>query len=220
MTIERKLLNFEATSLKFKADSGEFEGYASVFGGTDSYGDTILAGAFENTLKNRERPVRMRWNHFGPVIGKYDEIYEDEKGLFVRGKLTPGHSLAQDVRASMAHGAVDGLSIGYFLNDYSKKEGSGGRIIKSLDLVEISVVEEPADLNAKVLNVKSAIESCESLAQIEEILRDVGLSHAAAKTVVARVKSIGLCDEAMELRNRELDRLIKRISFPNIIQRG
>jgi uncharacterized protein len=220
MTIERKLLNYDNTSLKFKAETGEFEGYASVFGGTDAYGDTILPGAFAETLKSRERPVRLRWNHFGPVIGKYTEMYEDEKGLFVRGVLTPGHSLASDVRASMAHGAVDGLSIGFFLNDWSKKDGSSGRIIKSLDLVEISIVEEPADLNAKVLNIKSAVESCETLAQLEEVLRDAGFSNMAAKTVVSRAKFLGHRDDAEEKSAKEEAELMASIMYNSIARKS
>jgi HK97 family phage prohead protease len=189
MSIERKLLSLDITGFKFDGESGEFEGYASVFGGKDSYGDTIQKGAFAKTLENRNRPVRMRWNHFGPVIGKYTEMYEDEKGLHVKGQLTPGHSVANDVRASLAHGAIDGLSIGFFLNDYSNMEG-GGRDIRSVDLVEISVVEEPADLAAKITSIKSAVDQSEKLSDLELILRDAGFSRAEATAFVSRVKSI------------------------------
>jgi len=189
MSIERKLLSLDSTGFKFDGESGEFEGYASVFGGKDSYGDTIQKGAFTKTLENRNRPVRMRWNHFGPVIGKYTEMYEDEKGLYVKGQLTPGHSVANDVRASLVHGAIDGLSIGFFLNDYSNMEG-GGRDIRSVDLVEISVVEEPADLAAKITSIKSAVDESEKLSDLELILRDAGFSRAEATAFVSRVKSI------------------------------
>jgi HK97 family phage prohead protease len=189
MQIEKKLLSVGMTEIKFNGESGEFEGYASVFDGVDSYGDTILKGAFEETLKGRERSVKMRWNHFGPVIGKYTEMYEDEKGLFVRGSLTPGHSVASDVRASLKHGAIDGLSIGFFLDEYEEKQ-NGGRLIKSVDLVEISVVEEPADLNARITNIKSAVDDSEKLSDLELILRDAGFSRAEATAFVSRVKSI------------------------------
>lgn len=193
MAMIHKLLDVKSVEFKFDGKTGEFEGYASVFGGVDSYGDTIYKGAFEKTLENRERPVRMRWNHYGPVIGKYVEMYEDEKGLFVRGQLTPGHSIAEDVKASLKHNAIDGLSIGFMLGDYDEKAG-GGRDIKSVKLVEISVVEEPADLAAKITSVKSAIDEARRLADIELILRDAGLSRSESTALVSRVKAIAQLD--------------------------
>jgi HK97 family phage prohead protease len=203
MALIQKLLDVKSAQFKFNGDTGEFEGYASVFDGVDSYGDTIKAGAFRKTLEKRERPVRMRWNHFGPVIGKYVELMEDSKGLFVRGQLTPGHSVAEDVKASLKHGAIDGLSIGFYLDDYDDKPG-GGREIRSIKLVEISVVEEPADIGAKITNIKSAIDDAQRLADIELILRDAGLSRTEATALVSRVKSIADGDRKQESKGAEI----------------
>lgn len=193
MAMIHKLLDAKSAQVKFDAVSGEFEGYASVFGGVDSYGDTIQPGAFAETLETRERTVKMRWNHFGPVIGKYIEIEEDDKGLFVKGQLTPGHSVAEDVKASLVHEAIDGLSIGFMLGDYEEKP-DGGRNIKSVKLVEISIVEEPADLGAKITSIKSAIAEASRLCEIELILRDAGLSRSESTALVSRVKAIAQVD--------------------------
>ena len=197
MKIEQKLLQAGSIELKFDAEQGTFEGYASVFGGLDSYGDTIEPGAYKKTLKKRDRAVKMRWNHFGPVIGKWTEIREDEHGLYVKGELTPGHSVAQDVHASLKHGAIDGLSIGFYPSKY-KEDEEGKRTLQEIDLVEISVVEEPADLNARITNVKAAIEQAETLKEIEEVLKDSGLSKAAATTLISRVKSLTQSDSEPE----------------------
>jgi HK97 family phage prohead protease len=207
MALIQKLLDVKRAEFKFNGDTGEFEGYASVFDGVDSYGDTIIAGAFRKTLEKRDRPVRMRWNHFGPVIGKWVELMEDSKGLFVRGQLTPGHSVAEDVKASLKHGAIDGLSIGFYLDDYEDKPG-GGREIRSMRLVEISVVEEPADLGAKIDNIKSAIDEAQRLADIELILRDAGLSRAEATALVSRVKSIALGDQVQKSRVADISAVL------------
>lgn len=193
--MEYRQLGLESVQLKFGADGERtFEGYASVFDGVDSYGDTIVRGAYSQTLKNRTRPIRMRWNHFGPVIGKWEELAEDDTGLYVKGSLTPGHSVADDVYASMKHGSVDGMSIGYRVLD----EEEDGRIrrLKQIELVEISVVEEPADLGAKVGQVKylsEMFESCESLKEIESALREAGgFSRANAEQIVRRIKALAL----------------------------
>ena len=199
--MEHKLFSLEAAEVKFAADKpGFFAGYASKFHGVDAFGDTILPGAYAKTLEGRTRPVQMRWNHRGPVIGKFTTIKEDGVGLYVEGELTPGHSVAEDARASMKHGAVTGLSIGYRIPEGgSEKSEHGGRLLKQIDLVEISVVESPADVNAQISSVKSAIEDSGSLKDIEAILRDAGgFSRADACALVARVKSMQQSDSDAE----------------------
>lgn len=197
--MEFKRLALDGAELKFDdAREGVFSGYASVFNGVDSYGDTIMPGAYRKTLRKRERPIRMRWNHFGPVIGKWLKIEEDDKGLYVEGELTPGHSVAQNVYASMKHGAVDGMSIGYRpvkIEDH----GDGRRTLKEIELIEISVVEEPADRGAKVNEVKylgELIADIGSLKEAEALLREAGgFSRAAARQFVSHVRSLDLRDE-------------------------
>jgi HK97 family phage prohead protease len=191
-SLHHKQIQIDAIEFKFDDEDGvrKFSGYASVFGGVDSYGDTIKAGAYKKTLKKRERPVQMRWNHYGDVIGKWLKIEEDEKGLYVEGELTPGHSKAEDVYASLKHGAISGLSIGYRPVQIHEL-GDGKRELKEIDLVEISVVESPADNAAHIGSVKSAIDEAVSLKEIEHLLRDAGgFSRGESVALVARVKSL------------------------------
>lgn len=197
--MEHKLITLDFTEIKTdEARKGFFFGYASVFGGVDSYGDTIFAGAYKDTLSQRQRPVQMRWNHYGDVIGKWIDIREDEKGLYVEGELTPGHSKAQDVYASLKHGAISGLSIGY-RPIKSEENETGGRDLHEIELVEISVVESPADMAAQIADVKSAIQESESLKEIERLLRDVGrFSRTDAKSLVSRIKSLAMRDAQAE----------------------
>ncbi len=78
----RKHLLLSDVELKFDGEAGTFAGYASVFGGVDSYGDTIEKGAFSETLALHGAP-KMFFNHdWNMPIGKYT-AREDEKGLFV-----------------------------------------------------------------------------------------------------------------------------------------
>ena len=197
--MQHKLSPFDRLSVKFDdARPGFFSGYASVFGLVDSYGDTIAPGAYSKTLQNRERPIQLRWNHYGGVVGKWLTLREDEKGLYVEGELTPGHSVAQDAYALMKHGAVNGLSIGYRPIEAEQKD-DGTRLLKQIDLVEISIVETPADAAALIGDVKSAIDGAVSLKEIEALLRDAGgFSRADACALVARIKSMGQSDSAPE----------------------
>ena len=196
--METKSLSIDKLELKFDDSTMKFSGYASIFGGVDAYGDTIQPGAYANTLKNRARPIRMRWNHWGDIIGKWLTLKEDEKGLYVEGELPPGHSVASDVYASLKHGAVDGLSIGYRVRAFEQLNDDR-RLLKEIDLLEISVVEEPADLGARIGDVKNVIEQCETLKEVESILRDAGgFNRIDAKALVARIKSLSKRDAETE----------------------
>jgi hypothetical protein len=50
-------------------------------------------------------------------------------------------------------------------------------------------LKSPADLQARIADVKSAIESANSLKDFEAVLRDSGLSKAHAVALVSRMKS-------------------------------
>lgn len=193
----RKTLSLTDVDLKMEGDTGKFAGYASVFGGVDSYGDTIVKGAFEDTLKNSA--PKMFFNHeWGMPIGKWTVAKEDDHGLYVEGELTAGLGLASDVRAAMKHGTLDGLSIGGYLKKGDFEEKDGGRIVRKWSsLMEISPVVFPADGAARIdaATVKSelaeAIEDIESIRDFERFLRDAGgLSKGAAIALVARAKRV------------------------------
>lgn len=211
--METKQLSLAQTEIKFNGAAFAFSGYASVFGGVDSYGDTIEPGAYKNTLENRQRPVRMRWNHYGDIIGKWMTIREDEKGLFVEGELTPGHSKANDVFASMKHGAVDGLSIGYRIKAFDQLN-ENRRLLKEIDLIEISVVEEPADWSARISDVKSVLEKADSLKEIESLLRDVGgFSRVDAKHLVSKINSLYQREANAEKEKQDIANLLKQFGL-------
>lgn len=188
--MQHKLIDLNQIEVKFDdARRGFFSGYASVFGGVDSYGDTVMPGAYKSTIEMRKRPVQMRWNHYGDVIGKWLDIRETDKGLWVEGELTPGHSKAEDVYASLKHGAISGLSIGYRPVKSFPNE-NGGLDLHEIDLVEISVVESPADLSAQIGDIKSAIDDLKTVRDIERFVRESGYAKEDAVMLVSRIKSI------------------------------
>ena len=188
--MQHKLIDLNQIEVKFDdARRGFFSGYASVFGGVDAYGDTVMPGAYKSTIEMRKRPVQMRWNHFGEVIGKWTDIRETEKGLWVEGELTPGHSKAEDVYASLKHGAISGMSIGYRPIKAFPNE-TGGVDLHEIDLVEISVVESPADLAAQIGDIKSAIDELKTVRDIERFVRESGIVKEDATMLVSRMKSI------------------------------
>ena len=115
--METKSLNLSRCGVKFSTTKeGAFEGYASTFGNVDSYNDTVLKGAYAKTLENDPMP-KMFFNHNSRTapIGIWTDMKEDENGLYVKGEFTLGNSIASDIYASMKHGSIDGMSIGFTL---------------------------------------------------------------------------------------------------------
>jgi HK97 family phage prohead protease len=194
----RKTLSLNNVDLKLDGDTGKFSGYASVFGGVDSYGDTIVKGAFSDTLKNHGAP-KMFFNHeWGMPIGKYTKAIEDDHGLFVEGELTNGIGLAADVRAAMKHGTLDGLSIGGYVKSGDYEEADAGRVInKWSTLMEVSPVVFPADSSARIdmasvksIDFESLLPECKTEKEIERLLRDAGLGKWEAMAIISRVRVI------------------------------
>lgn len=216
----RKTLSLTEVSLKTHGDTGKFSGYASVWNGVDIYGDTILPGAFAETIKLFV--PKMFFNHeWGMPIGKYMVTKEDETGLFVEGELTPGLSLAADVRAAMKHETLDGLSIGGYLKKDDYKEGEKGRrvIHKWSRLSEISPVVFPADDKARIdlssvksIDFETLLPECKTERDLERLLRDAGLPKWEAMAIVSRAKAIlGGRDASEDLEAKQLAQLAERL---------
>jgi HK97 family phage prohead protease len=116
-----------------------------VFGTVDLGKDVVEPGAFARSLQKRKvGGIRMLYQHDpAQPIGVWTEIREDRRGLFVRGRLTPGVWRAQEVLALLRSGALDGLSIGFRAARTRRDPASGIRRIVEADLWEISVVRRP-----------------------------------------------------------------------------
>lgn len=168
---------------------GTFSGYASLFGKTDLARDVVEPGAFARAIRQRGAGgVRMLYQHDpNQPIGTWLDLREDERGLFVRGRLARGVGRAGEVLELMRAGALDGLSIGFRTVKARKDAKSGVRRIVEADLWEISVVTFPMLPEARVENVKSEGRGLPSVREFERWLtRDARLTRGEARTVIAR----------------------------------
>lgn len=127
-------------------------GYASLFGKPDLGGDEVLPGAFADSLKGRPpRDIKMLYQHDSTrPIGRWQQIYETDKGLWVEGQLTAHVQLADEVVALVGDGALDGLSIGYRTRRAVPGQGAVKRQLIDLHLVEISLVTFPMQPEARL----------------------------------------------------------------------
>ena len=171
-------IQHKSVSLTLKKEpdqDGIFEGYASVFGIVDQGMDVVERGAFRKTLGARK--IKMLWQHdMSQPIGVWDEVYEDERGLFVRGRLLKEVEKGREAMALLRAGAIDSMSIGYRTIEATSEGDGRVRKLLEVDLFEISLVTFPMLPDAKVTNVKSI--STER--DFERFLRDAGYSRKEA----------------------------------------
>lgn len=196
-------------------DKGEFTGYGSVFGNKDFGNDIVMPGAFSKSiLQKGARGVKMLYQHKADEpIGVYDEIVEDKKGLKVKGRLAMGTQRGREVYELMKMGALSGLSIGYRVDSkgYSYEDNGRKRLLKDVDLMEISAVTFPMNTRATIQSVKAT----KTIREWEELLRDVaGLSRSQSKiTASAIMKSLKQRDADVTIQD-----LINRLNnLTNII---
>ncbi len=179
--------------IKSLTDEGVIEGYASIFSNVDYGGDKVMPGAFvESLAKSRQhgRTVKMLWNHDpSQPIGVWEDLAEDGKGLRGRGRLVMEVPKAREAHALMKAGAIGGLSIGYRT---IKAEPDGNvRLLKQVDLFEVSLVTFPMNDRARLTAVKAdgIEEIVEKLAagdrlterEFERMAKGLGLSNSQAE---------------------------------------
>ena len=203
---EIKKLVFES---EVKSDAlGVFSGYASIFGNEDQGNDIVQKGAFTKSLTQRPAPkVKMLFQHkTDEPIGVFEKIYEDQKGLYVQGRLAMKTQKGKETYELLKMGALDGMSIGFKADP--QKQGynenkRGVRTLKEVDLMEISLVTFPMNEQAMVQSVKGNLKS---IRDWEKILRDAGgLSRTEAK--------IGAKALAESLNQRDADENKKLVAL-------
>lgn len=180
--------------VKAVGESGEIEGYGSVFHNVDSYGEVVMPGAFIDSLaaaKRRGAKVKMLWQHRpDQPIGVWDDLAEDAKGLYVRGRLLVEQSpRAREAHGLLKEGALDGLSIGYTLDQArAHPDRPGVQQLLKVNLREVSVVTFQANERARVDAVKHLLASgsLPTVREFEEFLREAGFSKSLATAIAAR----------------------------------
>lgn len=155
----------------------QIEGYASLFGSTDQGGDIVKKGAYAASLAaiaKAGRQIKMLWQHDPTApIGVWDQVYEDDKGLYVKGRLLDGVQQAKEAAVLIEAGALDGLSIGYRTTRALPRK-SGGRELVELDLWEVSLVTFPMLPSARITGKSDDI--IPEITELAELIRSVTAS--------------------------------------------
>lgn len=219
MTVETKQF-YAFNDLECKSDDGDqytFSGYLAVYNNVDQGLDVIMPGAFKDSLREWKKkgyypPMLKQHGGFKinaddlEPIGKWTLMREDDKGLYVEGKLfstTSGRNIWTVLKESDP-GSM-GMSIGYRARDYKYVEGKkyGKRYsdytireLNKINLIEGSVVTFPMNTEATI----DAVKNIDTLRDAEQFLREKGFSNKEAKDIVVQLKSIISADIDAEIK--------------------
>lgn len=190
MDFERK---DAVVDLQAAVKTGVIEGYASLFNVVDSGGDIVAPGAYRASLERlgaEGRKIKMLWQHDpNAPIGIWDDVREDDKGLYVKGRVIQDVTKGREALKLIEAGAVDGLSIGY-RTIHAHKDENGRRILQKVELWEVSVVTFPmlpsATIASKTDVPKEIVERLKAgdrltEREFEKLAKGVGLSNSQAE---------------------------------------
>ncbi|WP_299643416.1 HK97 family phage prohead protease [uncultured Ruegeria sp.] len=173
MNLEHKFARFgDGLSV---TESAVIEGYASLFGQVDQGSDVVQRGAYRGSLDGLTKAgqrVKMLWQHDpSQPIGVWDEVREDAKGLWVKGRMLESTQKGREAAELIRAGAIDGLSIGYRTKRAVKNE-KGQRVLTELELWEVSLVTFPMLPSARVAAKGRNPDAEEALRCIADVFND------------------------------------------------
>ncbi|AEV52065.1 putative capsid protein [Rhodococcus phage REQ1] len=138
MDLCSRSVEFRANTAAGDGDGRTLEGYAAVFDQDTEinswegrFTERIAKGAFKKTL--RERKPIMQYDHgrdsrVGSVpIGVYEDIREDEHGLFVSGRVFD-NPVVEPIRQAIEGGAVTGMSFKFRVTRDEWTDKNGKRV--------------------------------------------------------------------------------------------
>jgi len=173
---------FQTTFEKKEAPKQEglkISGYASTKT-KDRYGDIVDPTSFKNSIRNnyKKNPIILAYHDSTRPAGRAEVLKTDEDGLYIEALITD----RGEVRQHVEDGVLRTFSIGYIPTklEFINKDGEKlnpqtdniwaedvTRIIKALDLIEISIVSTPANPDA-LFTLQKSVKSFFEKAKDEE----------------------------------------------------
>ena len=176
-----------ALVVETKADApvGTISAYLTTFGNSDVVDDVMAKGSLDSFIakfdpSTKKLPMFYEHDHTS-IIGEWTGLKADEHGVIGEGVLYTETTKGSDVYKLMKRNAVSSVSIGFRSSDYQKND-QGGRTFNEIELVETSVVLNPANDQAQIMSVKSDDGMIETAA-LKKHLIEGGLTKAECEAL-------------------------------------
>ena len=163
------------TDFKAISENGKLtiSGYANTKNTADKYGDipTVLSSKrnFVYDLNEFKKNPVMLMNHNNKVesiAGSFGDVWEDEKGLFVKGIFTDS-DLPEIKHARQVYGEGHAKALSIAGRFYYEDTDNPNNLTLA-EIYEISLVAVPADGNALVAAEKKCFENLQKRGMIEK----------------------------------------------------
>lgn len=145
---------------------GIVEGYLAAWtpdrGGRFGMPDRFIKGAFLDSIAEHKardnRQIRLRDNH-GRTVGGFpiDTVFEDDFGLRATGEINLEVQQGKEIYSLARQRVVTDFSIGFIAQEDKINTVAGTRDIFKAMIMEGSMADEPINVNAQILSVKSIV---------------------------------------------------------------
>lgn len=170
---------------------GVVQGIASSFSRVDSYGHKVAPGAYRDTLAEHAKAgtaPAMLWSHAqDSPVGRWEKLEETSQGLFAGGRLNLKTAAGREAFEHLSAGDISGLSVGFRVLPGGDEMDGDIRILKRIQLFEVSLVAIPADAGARITSIKAAgAEKPETVREFQSALQELGFSRREAARIAEK----------------------------------
>lgn len=195
LTVDGNSVRMSMPFAKVDKEQRLVSGYATL-DNIDSQGDIVTAEASMKAFARARGNIREM--HQPLAVGRMVDFKEDEfydtddkkfyRGIFVTARVSKG---AEDTWEKVLDGTLAGFSIGGEINEASnefvKEAGKSVRFIKDYDLVELSLVDNPANQLANVASIQKNIFSISHT--------DTGSVTVKGMAVETKIENVFVCSK-------------------------
>ena len=203
--MDRKQFNFELKQIN-DSDDSEFyvvEGIASDNSIDRAY-DIVKAGVVTASVEKYGMPKFFHQHKMDEPLGIFTEIKQVGDNTFVKAEIPKGVDEFDKIVKLVKMGAYGGFSIGF--NTLDAEWEKEVRIIKEIELLEISLVTIPCNQNAVVTGAKSDnneendmnIEDAKTLGDVEAVLK-TNYSAKDSKSIISKISELKQDERDAEL---------------------
>jgi hypothetical protein len=206
--VDENHLSLNMPFTKVNKETRTVSGYATL-DNVDRQGDVVTAEASKAAFSAARGNIREQ--HSSLAVGKMVDFKEDSfydadtqkfyNGVYVTAYISKG---AQDTWEKVLDGTLSGFSIGGNITDsetqWVKDAGANVRFVKSYDLIELSLVDNPANQFANVFSIQKSDQGTFVKGMITEIsVENVFwcVSDKIANVTKSDCASCSVCDKDM-----------------------
>lgn len=167
-----------------------FEGIAAAYGNVDLNKDIIQEGAFAKSIASKQEFPVLVEHKMSDAIGVVLSLYEVRGGLGCQIRLSKELSQGKEMAIKIRDKIIQKMSIGYIVKQARYDQKNRIRIITEAQLLEISLVAVPMNMNTKIFFKSLEGKDIDNIRTLEKELKDLGLGSTEAKSLISLVKGV------------------------------